>query len=318
MTEIICCSDQAQPCIFLETLFFDNKNTLIMKRILVPCDFSKPAIDAYRFALDLAVQSKGAVHLLHVIELPVLHDSVLMPVLNFEEALLKELKQKTEDQFRTIADKYKADDVKVQFKVEFGAVSRIVLDYVEKNSMDLIVMGSHGAAGLREIFIGSNAERIVRTSIVPVLVAKKYYKGPVKNIVFPNALDIEDQESLVQGVKQVQNFFKAHLQLVWINTPLNFASDTVTRGRMATFAKRFMLKNYSINIFNHRNEEAGIIEFTNFVKGDLIAIGTHGRTGLSHLLNGSLAEDVVNHNKGLVWTYANESVGYKKPSQAGT
>ena len=56
-----------------------------MKKILVPCDFSKQAINAYRFALDIAAQSKGTILLLHVIELPVLHDSVLMPVLNFEE-----------------------------------------------------------------------------------------------------------------------------------------------------------------------------------------------------------------------------------------
>jgi nucleotide-binding universal stress UspA family protein len=62
-----------------------------MKKILVPCDFSKPAINAYRFALDVAQQSKGTVHLLNVIELPILHDSVLMPVLNFEAQLLEEL-----------------------------------------------------------------------------------------------------------------------------------------------------------------------------------------------------------------------------------
>jgi nucleotide-binding universal stress UspA family protein len=54
-----------------------------MKKILVPCDFSKQAINAYRYALDIAVQSKGTVHLLHIIELPVLHDTLIMPFLNF-------------------------------------------------------------------------------------------------------------------------------------------------------------------------------------------------------------------------------------------
>ena len=39
-------------------------------------------------------------------------------------------------------------------------------------------------------------------------------------------------------------------------------------------------------------------------KGDLIAMGTHGRKGVAHLVIGSIAEDVVNHNKGLVWTYS--------------
>jgi nucleotide-binding universal stress UspA family protein len=165
-------------------------------------------------------------------------------------------------------------------------------------------MGSHGASGVREFFVGSNAERMVRNSPVPVLVVKDYYKGPVKNIVFPNTLDTENQEDLVMKVKALQNFFKAHLHIVWINTPLNFTSDKLTSERLETFAKRFMLKDYTISVFNHTDEETGILEFSNSIKGDLIAMGTRGRKGITHLVNGSLAEDVVNHNKGLVWTYS--------------
>lgn len=271
-----------------------------MKKILVPCDFSKPAINAYRFALDVAQQSKGTIHLLHVIELPVMHDTVIMPVLNFEEQLLKELREKAENQFNKIDEKYKAEGVKVTFKVEFGPVSRMIRDYIETESIDLVVMGSHGASGACEIFIGSNAEKIIRNSPAPVLVMKEYYKGQIKNIVFPNMLDTENQEDLVMKVKALQHFFKAHLHLVWINTPLNFASDTDTHKRLEAFAKRFMLKDYTVNVFNHRDEEQGILEFTSFIKGDLIAMGTHGRRGISHLINGSLAEDIVNHNRGLV------------------
>ncbi|HEY8934446.1 MAG TPA: universal stress protein [Cyclobacteriaceae bacterium] len=279
-----------------------------MKKILVPCDFSKPAIGAYRFAIDIAQQSKGVIHLLHVIELPVLHDTVLMPVLNFEEQLLKELKEKSESHFSKLTEKYKTEGVKVIFKIQFGAVARMIQDYVEKESIDLIVMGSHGASGSRELFIGSNAERVVRNSRVPVLIMKNYYKGSIKSIIFPNTFETDDQEDLVMKVKALQNFFKAHLHLVWINTPLNFTSDTITNERLETFAKRFMLNNYTISVFNHTDEERGILEFTQAVKGDLIAIGTHGRKGISHLINGSLAEDIANHTKGLVWTYSMKNV----------
>lgn len=281
-----------------------------MKKILVPCDFSKPATNAYRFALDVAQQSKGIVHLLHVIELPILHDTVIMPVLNFEEQLLKDLRENAETRFKKITEKYKAENVKVTFVVQFGAVSRMIQDYITKEKIDVVIMGSHGASGFREMFIGSNAERMVRNAPVPVLVIKDYYKGPIKNIVFPNTLDTENQEDLVMKVKALQNFFKAKLHIVWVNTPLNFTSDSQTNERLEAFAKRFMLKDYAINVFNHTDEERGILEFSNSIKGDLIAMGTHGRKGISHLVNGSLAEDVVNHNKGLVWTYAlkNETV----------
>jgi nucleotide-binding universal stress UspA family protein len=275
-----------------------------MKKILVPCDFSKPAIDAYRFALDVAAQSKGTIHLLNVIELPIMHDTVIMPVLNFEEQLLQDLRENAQARFKKITDKYKLEGVKVTVKTVFGSVSRMIQDYITEESIDLVVMGSHGASGAREFFIGSNAERMVRNSPVPVLIIKDYYKGPIKNIVFPNTLETENQEDLVMKVKALQNFFKAHLHIVWINTPLNFTSDTLTDERLQAFAKRFMLKDYTISVFNHTDEERGILEFSKSIKGDLIAMGTHGRKGIAHLVNGSLAEDVVNHNKGLVWTYS--------------
>jgi nucleotide-binding universal stress UspA family protein len=275
-----------------------------MKKILVPCDFSKPAINAYRFALDVAAKANGTVHLLHVIELPVLYDTVLMPALSFEQALLKELKEKTETEFEKIIGKYSSEGVKVFTNVVFGSPSKVILEYTKNESIDLVIMGSHGVSGLREIFVGPNAERIVRSSSVPVLVIKHYYKGPVKNIVFPTDLGTEEQEDLILKVKELQNFFKAHLHLVWINTPLNFTSDTITHERLDAFAKRFKLKDYTINIFNHPSEEEGIIRFTRLIKGDLIAMSTHGRKGIAHFINGSVTEDVANHTENLIWTYS--------------
>lgn len=111
-------------------------------------------------------------------------------------------------------------------------------------------------------------------------------------------------------VKALQTFFKARLHILWVNTPLNFASDTHTRERLESFAKRFMFKDCTINVFNYTEGEAGILEFARLIKADLIAMGTHARSGIAHLLNGSLVEDLVNHYEGQVWTYSlkNEAV----------
>jgi nucleotide-binding universal stress UspA family protein len=275
-----------------------------MKKILVPCDFSKPAVNAFRFALDVAAQSKGVIHLINVVELPVLHDTMLMPVLNFEEQFIKELKEKADKSFSKLITKYNTEGVKVETAVVLGSVYVSTIDFIEKHNIDLVVMGSHGASGIREFLMGSNAEKIVRNSTAPVLVLKDYRKGPIKNIIFPNTLETEHQEELTMKVKALQAFFKAHLNIVWINTPVNFVSDSTTTQRLESFAKRFMLKDYSIHVFNHRDEETGILEFADATKGDLIAMATHGRKGIAHLLNGSLAEDVANHTKRPVWTYS--------------
>jgi len=170
-------------------------------------------------------------------------------------------------------------------------------------------MGSHGASGLQEFFVGSNAEKVVRRSPVPVFIVKDYFKGPITNIVFPNTL-AEGQDDLIEKVKALQSFLKATLHLLWINTPLNFAADNVTMERFGEFVKQYKITNHTINIFNHNNEENGILAFSKLIKADIIAIGTHGRRGLSHIVNGSLAENVVNHSERPVWTYTlkNESV----------
>lgn len=278
-----------------------------MKKILVPCDFSKPAVNAFRFALDVALQSKGTVHLLHIVELPVLHDSVLMPVLNFEEQLLKELKEKAETEFKKLIAKYKIEGVKVTRHVVFGAVTTMILDYVTENSIDAVIMGTHGASGAREFFVGSNTEKVVRRAPVPVLTTKEYYKGPVKNIVLPNNLDAENQSEFIARVKTLQSFFKAQLNIVWINTPEKFTSDTITLERLLAFAKQYKLTNYTTHVFNAMNEEEGIIQFSKLIDADMIAMATHGYKGIAHLVNGSLAEKVVNHASKLIWTYSLKS-----------
>ncbi len=273
-----------------------------MKKILVPCDFSAPAINAYRFALDVAALSNGTVYLLNVIELPVIPNTVFTPVRSLGTALRREMSIKAYENFDKISIRYKRDNVKVVSNVEFGIPSKTILNYAKKHSIDLVMMGSHGASGLKEYFVGSNTEKIVRLSTVPVMVVKDFYMGPVKNIVFPNALDVENQKDLIRKIKALQALFKAHLHLVWINTPENFTSDTFTLKRLNAFAKRFTLRDFTINIFNHLSEEAGIIRFTNAIHADLIAMGTHGRKGLSHIMAGSMTEDVTNHGKSLIWT----------------
>jgi nucleotide-binding universal stress UspA family protein len=119
-----------------------------MKNILVPCDFSKPAINAFRFALDVASKSHGTVHVVNVIELPVLHDSILMPVLSFEQEMLKDLREKVEGEFKKLDEKYGKEGVKLIFHVRHGSMSKMLLDYAMQHAIELIVMGSHEPAAL--------------------------------------------------------------------------------------------------------------------------------------------------------------------------
>lgn len=274
-----------------------------MKKILVPCDFSSQSVSAFRVALDIAKMSKGEVHLLNVVELPVMHDTVLMPVLSFEEALLKELKEKGDKQFKKLIRKYAKDFKKVQGTVVYGNPSIMILRFIEEEGIDLVVMGTKGASGVREALIGSNTEKIVRRSPVPVFTVKKYIKvSEIRDIVFPSSLQVE-HEDLVARVKDLQKFLGATLHIVFINTPTNFTRDTRTHKRLSDFVKKTGIKNYTTNIFNDPYEETGVINFLRMIGADMVAMGTHGRKGLAHILSGSLTEDVVNHVDAPTWTY---------------
>lgn len=273
-----------------------------MKRILVPFDFSETATNAFRFAMDVAKQSDGEVILLHVLELPVMYDTLLMPSLSFEEVYLREMKENAEKEFKKVKTRWAKEGPKVTWHVDFGAIASTLANFAKKKKADLIVMGTKGARGLQEVFVGSNAEKIVRTSSVPVIAIKKVFKGPIKNIVFANALS-EEAEVLAGKVKALQHFFKAKLHIVYINTPANFMRDMETRQLLNGFVKRYMFRDFTIHTYNDVDHEAGLINFASEIKADMVAMGTHGRKGLAHLVSGSVAEDVVNHMECPIWTF---------------
>jgi nucleotide-binding universal stress UspA family protein len=274
-----------------------------MKKILVPCDFSDPAVQAFKLAVEIGRQSKGQVFLLNVVEVPVMHETVVMPTLYFEQSFMNETKAAAEKKFAKMVEKWAADGPPVFCHVEFGATSQTIKQFVVDKEIDLVLMGTHGASGAKEFLIGSNTEKIVRGSTVPVLAIKKETKmASIKNIVFANELDLE-AEALTLKVKELQNFFDAKLHVLYVNTPGSFKRDMVTQKALKDFAKRFMLKDYTLNVFNDIDQESGVRNFVQSIDADMVAMATHGRKGLNHFLSGSIAEDVVNHLECPIWTY---------------
>ncbi len=275
-----------------------------MDKILIPCDFSDQATSAFRLAIDIAHVSNGEISLLNVIELPIMHDDVLTPMPSFDETLFKELSERAETKFAELKQVYAKEHIPIKTKIEFGPIVPSILDYLKEQGSTIIVMGTKGVSGLQEVLIGSTAEKIVRNASCPVMVVKKYSKfESLKNIVFPNSME-GGQEDLLMHIKELQHVLKATLHMVWIDTSGKADDHTAVKNRLEEFARRFMLKNYTVNVFNAKDKESGVIDFTHKIKADMIAMGTHARKGLSHLLRRSVTEDVVNHVDCPIWTYA--------------
>ena len=156
-------------------------------------------------------------------------------------------------------------------------------------------MGSNGASGFKEMFVGSNTEKVVRTSKTPVLVIKNNHpKFDVKDFVFASDFSKTGQAAFKEAQKFAQKI-GAKTHLLMVNTPANFKTSADGYKLMKDFAKGMDMENYTLNIYNDISVEKGILNFTTHINAQLIGMGTHGRKGISHFFNGSVSEDLVNH-----------------------
>jgi nucleotide-binding universal stress UspA family protein len=274
-----------------------------MKRILVPTDFSTSSQASYKFALDMASLTNGEVFVVHMMEIPILPETTFgIQPHPLDPKRIIELEERATKAFQRMSKQY-SSTVPVNFTSIHDYIVPGIRLFIEQNKIDVVVMSTHGASGLGEFFIGSKAEKIARFSPVPVIaIPKEVSFSSIKNIVFPNTLKL-DQKDLMEKIKVLQSACNATLHVLLISTPLNFNTDTESKDLLERFAEHYALQNYTLNHRNHQHERSGIIGFLNEVKGDMIAMSTHGRKGLAHFIKGSIAESVLNHINHPIWTY---------------
>ncbi len=278
-----------------------------MKKILIPTDFSKEADSIMPIAAQFAKAFGAEVYFLHV------SPQFLDDSFNFsgpqhsgvpEEALfMMKYLERIKEKMSKRVNSSNFIDIKTHGETRVGEMYPILRDYADEIGADLIMMSSQGASGVDDLIIGSNAERVVRLSNVPVLVLKgKQEKLELNNIIFATNGEEEGNE-LAQYVKKISTAFGSAIHMVNVNTPNNFYRTRTMLGMLQNFAKSNGMPDANIIIVNDSSEEDGILYAAETVSADMIIMGTHGRTGLAHLLSGSIAEDVVNHVKLPVITY---------------
>lgn len=279
-----------------------------MKKILVPTDFSKPAMVATEVAADIARKAGAELTLLHVIEEAVGNslnvEGQVTADSGWEEKLFTmKLIEKAKRQMAKLLEDPKLADVKLKQELRVGSPYHGMNAIITDKKVDLVVMGTSGRSDLEEMIIGSNTEKVVRTSHCPVLTLhNKPASKNFKDIVYATSMD-KHEEVFSKIVRSTQKLYDSTIHLVRINTPGNFQRDVIVKKYMQDFAKKLQLKNFTINVFNDISEEEGIIYFADSINADLVAMSTHGRTGFAHVLAGSIAEDVVSHSRRPVLTF---------------
>ena len=165
-----------------------------MQRILVPTDFSPTAEKAFRFALNIATKAKGTVILYHVytpVESPFIDTGQKSKQYNTqtETNLVKRLQRLKKKVTAHTAD------VPVSTIVGRSPVIDNILGFAEHNHIDLIVMGTQGASGLKKMIIGSVAARIVEKTDIPVLLVPEKFEWtePERVVFITNYLQTDRQ-----------------------------------------------------------------------------------------------------------------------------
>jgi len=262
-----------------------------MKNILIPTDFSDCADNAVKLAIELAATAKAEVSFLHIMAVPtdwITLDDSRRPAYPEVTKMVKTANHNL-DQLVAQAEH---SGVKAQRYLCYNKNYKAIIDHQAQHHNDLIVMGSHGATGFKEFFIGSSTQKVVRLSPIPVLTVKHPVAlSEIKDIVF--ASDFE--EAVMEPFKIMVDFCRiagAKLHLLFINTPTNFTDSLTTKTKMGNYAMHAPGMVEATHVFNYNQFERGLNKFCYEMQMDMISMITHG-TGF---LSGSLTERVVNHN----------------------
>jgi nucleotide-binding universal stress UspA family protein len=286
-------------------------------RILVPIDFSRPSLKAIPYALAISRQFGADVQLLHVTDMsqqppPTLLTLPLVPQSEWNQRFMKRL--------QALANRYRIDGKVSALEPRTGTAYDEICAVARELKSDLIVLATHGYTGYKRMFLGSTAERVVQHSPCPVLVVRHHLSrwngtGDLRTrtgfeltkILVPTDFSECSDIAFDYGL-QLARDFKAELRLVHVINPHAFPfgdkytaldpaqllreTGDAAQKHMRLMAARAKAR-YSVRLIHG----SPAIQICNAAKDDvdLIVISTHGRTGLGHLLIGSVAQHVVRY-----------------------
>jgi len=288
---------------------------LRIDHILFPTDFSATSDAAFAPACQWARKLGAELHLFHTLESlrPDLYPAVL-GVADPAGAYL-DLEQEAQREMETRRRLATNHSVRVSSAVIQGfAAAPSILDYAEAHDIDLIAMSTHGRRGVRRLLLGSVAEEVVQRSSCPVLTipagaGSGHGLWPQRILV---AVDLSEHSTAPMTLaKELAALFHAELQLlhVVVRSPMpgfydgvgvpNLMFDSPLLEKEARAALEALYARaagpegpWSLHV-EHGIAVEQILRFAAHNSSDLIVVASHGLTGVSHLLMGSVSERVV-------------------------
>jgi nucleotide-binding universal stress UspA family protein len=270
-----------------------------IKSILMPTDFSELSERALRTAIAICKRHKAKLTLLNVIDVFLFSSSndILMPYYyQANETVIKTI----EENLNKLAKKFSSQShLKIDAIVVKGNPADIICRIAEEEKHDMIVMGTHGASGIRNLFIGSNAFRVIKYAPCPVLtIPGKWDKTEFKKVVFPIRL--------IPGAIDKYNYARTIIQKNNSNLLIIGLLDNELPETLAEFKKqtdKLKIKLYkdkiefSTIIYQTQNFPEKVLNASKGNASDLIIITSSLDSEWKTIFIGPYTQQIVNHAK---------------------
>lgn len=268
-----------------------------MNKILFPTDFSDAAQKAFIYALHLADKLGAEITTLHAYDLPPVSDIDLTPGLRkfYDNMDLYEFESYRDavPPLVETARAYGFEHVNMQHVLKKGDAESVILELTVSDAIDLIVMGTTGARGLKEIFMGSTTGEVMENAPCPVLAIpeKASFDGQLDNIAFTTTFAEEEKQTL-HVLKDMFGPFEPNIHCINVD----LAHTAAYTKRMEHFAAEFKeYPNMNFQVLDGTDIYEVVTEYMDNNKIDLLAMVTHQRNFLQELFHYSKTKQMAYH-----------------------
>lgn len=266
-------------------------------KILLPTDFSKLSKVAIHYAAKMALKLNAEIVLFHAvfIDAPPKAQTALKA-----QQILDAMAKNAKEDFVYIENEIKKEcggKVKISSHIIKGyPVEDVIETFAEHNNIDLIIMGTKGASGLKKVLMGSNTSAVISNSNIPVIAIPEHARfRSIKHIVYASDMQMVKKE--IQALMQFARLFNATIHILHIIPPDSKKKIDKTKIKKEIIAQ-YKYSHISVHVSLNDDIIEGIDEYIADVKADMLAMFTHKPTFFEKLFGKSITRQMAFH----AWT----------------
>lgn len=263
-----------------------------MNTILVPTDFSKAAKNALNYAIVLANRIKADIVLLNTYTMPRSGSAVMIDV---SDVLRHDsLKMLTDEQERVSGELKGGSISSISHS---GSTVSSIAHMAKEKDYDLIVMGTTGATGLKEAFIGSNTSALIKELNIPIIaVPASFTTTSLSNVTVSTDLEHLKSSSVFQPLKTIMNGDAPHISIINVSDSLKNTDPTAFVEEALDLDDMFFGIEHSFKFIENSDIEKGILEFVNQDKSELLVVVSRKRNFFEQLFHKSISKKLTMHS----------------------